>query len=543
MEKGKKRWLTFLLGVFVLAFLMIMPQQNVQAAGKNGVAKAADGSWYYYSNNQIQKNYNSLAKYNGSWWYFKNGKLDFGYTGLCKYNGSWWYVEKGKVNFGATRLCKYNGSWWYVEKGKVNFSATTLCKYNNAWWYVEKGKVNFSATGLCKYNGSWWYVEKGKVNFSATTLFKYNGSWWYVEKGLVNFSATTLCKYNNAWWYVEKGKVNFTAKTVVRYGGNWWYVTGGKVDFGYEGIAANSSGLWYVYQGKVDFSANGTGTFGNVNYVIINGKAKKEVPCNLEKSDEYYIFELMYKNDIPEAVVNLSDNDKKFYQGFKACLDEAYKYKTAYEQEKAVHDYIVLNCEYGSSAGSGSAEGVFLYKKAVCNGYANAFKLCMDVLGIPCITVSGKVDNGASHVWNSVQLDGDWYVVDVTWDDPVPDKPGEISYQYFNITDAKLRERRTYTTPVEATGTKYYYFSTLPNYFTVEDGVDAYYAYIKEQYEKVGAGEVITVIVESPESWEFADTLAYRDESILKDSNYYAAIRHFNGVYEFYWSFTEYIYN
>lgn len=454
MDKGKEGWIPFLVGVFVMVLLLIMPQIDAQAAGRNGVAKAGDGNWYYYVNGQVQISYNSLAKYNGSWWYFEDGKLDFGYTGLCQYKGSWWYVEKGKVNF----------------------------------------------------------------------------------------SATTLCKYNNTWWYVEKGKVNFRAKTLCKYGGNWWYVTGGKVDFGYEGLASNAYGLWYVYEGKVDFSALGTGTFDGVDYVVVNGKAAKEVPCNLSKSDSYYIYEFMYKNKIPPELLNLSEEQLSFYGGLKACLDEAYSYKTSYEQEKAVHDYIVLNCEYGSGAGSNRAEGVFVYKQAVCNGYAKAFKLCMDILGMPCITVSGVVDGNAGHVWNSVQLDGDWYVVDVTWDDPVPDKPGEISYQYFNITDAKLRERRTYETPVEATGTKYYYYATLPNYFTVEDGLDAYYAYIQEQYEKVGAGVEITVIVESKDAWEFSDTSAYRDESVLDDSNYYAAVKHFNGVYEFYWSFTKYVY-
>ena len=85
-----------LIGLFMLAHLSC----SVFAADKQGVAKAADGNWYYYDDNKVT-DYTGLAKYNGAWWYFEEGKLDFGYTGLCKYNGSWWYVSGGKVNFSA----------------------------------------------------------------------------------------------------------------------------------------------------------------------------------------------------------------------------------------------------------------------------------------------------------------------------------------------------------------------------------------------------------------------------------------------------------
>ena len=204
----KKRFLQILIGaVFFMVVMIAMPQIQAQAAGKNGVAKAANGNWYYYVENKVQASYNGLAKYNNAWWYFKNGKLNFSYTGLCKYKDNWWYVENGKVNFNKKTLCKYNNAWWYVTGGKVNFNAKGLCKYNNAWWYISGGKVNFNVTGLCKYNGNWWYVEDGKVNFDKTTLCKYNGSWWYVTGGKVDFNYTGYMAYNGANWNIKNGKM------------------------------------------------------------------------------------------------------------------------------------------------------------------------------------------------------------------------------------------------------------------------------------------------------------------------------------------------
>lgn len=68
-------------------------------------------------------------------------------------------------------------------------------------------------------------------------------------------------------------------------------------------------------------------------------------------------------------------------------------------------------------------------KGPVCEGYARAFKVLCDRLGIPCVLNEGYARNSASakteaHMWNYVQVEGSWYAVDVTWNDPtVSSKP------------------------------------------------------------------------------------------------------------------------
>jgi hypothetical protein len=58
--------------------------------------------------------------------------------------------------------------------------------------------------------------------------------------------------------------------------------------------------------------------------------------------------------------------------------------------------------------------GLLSDRSPVCEGYAKSFQyLCREV-GIPCVTVSSK-----DHMWNAVRLNGQWYYVDCTWDDPV----------------------------------------------------------------------------------------------------------------------------
>ncbi len=75
----------------------------------------------------------------------------------------------------------------------------------------------------------------------------------------------------------------------------------------------------------------------------------------------------------------------------------------------------------------------------VCEGYAKAMKLLCEKVGIPCaipvgLAKSSANDQGENHMWNYVKLDGKWYAIDVTWNDPiysgttVTDKLGLKSY-------------------------------------------------------------------------------------------------------------------
>ena len=97
-----------------------------------------------------------------------------------------------------------------------------------------------------------------------------------------------------------------------------------------------------------------------------------------------------------------------------------------YEQVKEVHNWLIDNIQYDVNLEAQepySISGALTEGKAVCEGYARSFKYILDELGIPCVLVSGTGTNSngetESHAWNYVQLNGSWYAVDVTWDDPV----------------------------------------------------------------------------------------------------------------------------
>ena len=103
---------------------------------------------------------------------------------------------------------------------------------------------------------------------------------------------------------------------------------------------------------------------------------------------------------------------------------------------KAVHDYLVKNTTYDYGYYSKSdyhdhLENILVEHRAVCQGYAVAFYVFMKELGIPCSILTGVANNGGGmekHAWNAVKLDGSWYFVDVTWDDPMMQDTGHNTY-------------------------------------------------------------------------------------------------------------------
>lgn len=97
-----------------------------------------------------------------------------------------------------------------------------------------------------------------------------------------------------------------------------------------------------------------------------------------------------------------------------------------YDKILKVHDTLADMIEYDTTLNRTNTHNIYgalIEKQCVCEGYAKALKYILDDLNIPCILVSGTATNTSgiteSHMWNYVKLDGNWYGVDMTWDDPI----------------------------------------------------------------------------------------------------------------------------
>ncbi len=112
--------------------------------------------------------------------------------------------------------------------------------------------------------------------------------------------------------------------------------------------------------------------------------------------------------------------------------------------EKAlyVHDYIVLNYKYDERVRDDPYSavydiyGFFEQETGVCQAYTSAFQYIMQYkLGIPTKTA---ISQAMCHMWNTIQIDGNWYHVDVTFDDPTPDAKDRVSHDHFLVSDDRI---------------------------------------------------------------------------------------------------------
>ena len=119
-----------------------------------------------------------------------------------------------------------------------------------------------------------------------------------------------------------------------------------------------------------------------------------------------------------------------------------------FEREEYINNYIIDNCKYDDAAAENDdvqgnendAYGALVDGKAVCEGYARAFQLLCNKANIDSVLLSGIADSD-NHAWNGVKIGGDWYQIDVTWDD-VDDFIYD-SHEYFNLTDSLMYEEHT----------------------------------------------------------------------------------------------------
>ncbi len=102
-----------------------------------------------------------------------------------------------------------------------------------------------------------------------------------------------------------------------------------------------------------------------------------------------------------------------------------------YEKVKKIHDYIINLAKYDITYQNSTTYDLFFKKSSVCEGYAlAAYRMFVDAgLESRIIVGNGK---GEPHAWNIVKVDGKWYNIDLTWDDPITNTGKQVlRYDYF----------------------------------------------------------------------------------------------------------------
>lgn len=161
----------------------------------------------------------------------------------------------------------------------------------------------------------------------------------------------------------------------------------------------------------------------------------------------YYIYGGIITTLYPQysAKYNASSQAK-----YKKALDNAYKEAipdaagmTDLQKAMALHDYLVQHMVYDQSLKKYNAYNALVEGTAVCQGYTMAYAALLKKAGISFDFCASAAMN---HIWNYVKIDGKWYHVDVTWDDPLNvtwDNDlslGTTYHRNFLLSDAKISD-------------------------------------------------------------------------------------------------------
>ena len=174
-------------------------------------------------------------------------------------------------------------------------------------------------------------------------------------------------------------------------------------------------------------------------------------------------------------------------QKAKEIIDEIIKPGMTYlERELAINEYLCANIEYDTKAAdelietgnvsnvnSFNAYGALIDGLAVCEGYAQVFKLLCNEAGITSILVTGHLDE-IGHAWNRVMIDDKWYDVDVTNNDKENLYNGAFNLPK-QIADEFLTEDSYYITDdnqnslERGTSNEFEYYNYISKYFEEDE--------------------------------------------------------------------------
>ena len=118
---------------------------------------------------------------------------------------------------------------------------------------------------------------------------------------------------------------------------------------------------------------------------------------------------------INEYSVNENSNDSEILRAIHnyLCDTLTYNYKAAQDGESGF--------EYAHTVLPVFTDNEEWNHSVVCEGYAKAFKILADRMGVQTAIMIGTATNPEgeleNHMWNVAKIDGNWYAVDATWDD------------------------------------------------------------------------------------------------------------------------------
>lgn len=240
-----------------------------------------------------------------------------------------------------------------------------------------------------------------------------------------------------------------------------------------------------LFQNITDLKVNNKNDFNNLIYTVLNsGWDSFSFFCDFSYKDCVNDFtNYIQTSDYVDAINNYVNPFNSFYSLYVSSnnfnkitikVDKLYTKEQIFsiniimdnfikkyitndmsdrEKVKVFHDWIINNTKYDKNFNAlsdrdnyskhpYSAYGPLIEGYAVCSGYSDAMAIFLNKIGIKNYKISNQSnDSSEGHVWNYALIDGNWYHIDLTWDDPITnDKSNILIYDFFLINTKQLQK-------------------------------------------------------------------------------------------------------
>ncbi|MCQ2521233.1 MAG: hypothetical protein MJ105_02545 [Lachnospiraceae bacterium] len=359
----KKRLLALLISAMTLFSGFAVQAADTNPADTEEVIIETESQTYDANVALPSRNYTGIVPgYDGNFYLYNNGRFASTYNGLY-----------GDAVYG----------WWLITNGVVNLGYTDL--YGDAalgWWKIANGTVDFGYTGLYTSPtlGTWYIVggcvdlARGPQNATAAYNDGYSDNTYGFYKGTVSNDTEAMNLIINA---LLAHSVRIEATTVGGYTGRQFMNCFSALHNSWEYEApAYDIACYSTYFGSYG------GNYCNITIEYWEGIAEEQYMDQLAAS-------------MKASTAGMSEYDKIVY----------------------IHDYLCRVCNYDYTYSNYSPYSCVALGKTVCQGYAMAFMKLAEACGLKVMYLASN-----DHAYNAVYLNGNWYMVDVTWDDGVGSK-------------------------------------------------------------------------------------------------------------------------
>ena len=319
-----------------------------------------------------------------------------------------WKEVANAENYRVGRRAE-NGKWKVLTNSATGSSYTDTTAEDGVTYYYTVRAINGSVVSASYDTSKSITYKKLSVEIPQTTFSKTSGNVTFK----VQYPENITCGVPTTFKLSSEGttdKVQYALYSLTTEDGTIVYDT-----------SYGSNGKFFS-KDSFDFTFYASGTY-YIRFAIMDTGVSPYVWFNTG----LYGIKLVIDDKGYPTVENVVADLKA--QCEKTCT-------TDYEKAVWFNDWLVENCRYDSSYSYCAPEGALARGSGTCEAYHRAYVMLLNSVGIATDRISGD-----GHVWTGVQLDGNWYHIDTTWDDAgYEDNSVDLQHLYFGLNDELMNQ-------------------------------------------------------------------------------------------------------